>query len=178
MLNPLNAGTNREEFRAQREKSLGSLARKVGSRTPAYLYPLERAVQWGAAIPVLKQDNHEMQGPQASCAVEDGQGDGAKAATQARAKICLRLQISNHVRDLALFNLAIDNKLCGCDLGAACGKAALISVRGVNGRIITPVQSLLVGLREQAVRIFSQAWCRCGELKRPQQGQSGWYGVA
>jgi hypothetical protein len=61
MLNPLNAGTNREEFRAPREKSLGSLLRKVGSRTPAYLYPLERAVQWGAAIPVLKQDNHEMQ---------------------------------------------------------------------------------------------------------------------
>ena len=30
--------------------------------------------------------------------------------------IRVRLQISNRVRDLALFNLAIDSKLRGCDL--------------------------------------------------------------
>lgn len=30
--------------------------------------------------------------------------------------IRIRLQLSKHVRDLALFNLAIDSKLRGCDL--------------------------------------------------------------
>ncbi len=30
--------------------------------------------------------------------------------------IRIRLQINNHVRDLALFNLAIDSKLRACDL--------------------------------------------------------------
>ena len=30
--------------------------------------------------------------------------------------IRIRLQIANHIRDLALFNLAIDSKLRGCDL--------------------------------------------------------------
>jgi len=30
--------------------------------------------------------------------------------------IRIRLQLSNRIRDLALFNLAIDSKLRGCDL--------------------------------------------------------------
>ena len=30
--------------------------------------------------------------------------------------ICIRLQIDNNTKELALFNLAIDSKLRGCDL--------------------------------------------------------------
>lgn len=28
-----------------------------------------------------------------------------------------RLELASYLRDLALFNVAIDSKLCGCDLG-------------------------------------------------------------
>lgn len=31
--------------------------------------------------------------------------------------IRIRLQLNKAVRDMELFNLAIDSKLCGCDLG-------------------------------------------------------------
>lgn len=50
--------------------------------------------------------------------MEQGQGTGQKPPHKPRGvwAIRLRLQISNRVRDLALFNLAIDSKLRGYDL--------------------------------------------------------------
>lgn len=43
--------------------------------------------------------------------------------------IRVRLQISNRVRDLALFNLAIDSKLRGCDLFTFASKTSCRTIR-------------------------------------------------
>src|SRR6267378_8513642 len=57
--------------------------------------------------------------PQAS-ALEQGQGDWgeAAAATKHVWSIRTKLQIEGRARDLAMFNLAIDSKLRGCDVVA------------------------------------------------------------
>jgi hypothetical protein len=50
--------------------------------------------------------------------LEQGQVNGRKAA--ASTKTCLvnphKLQVEGRIRDLAMFNVAIDNKLRGCDV--------------------------------------------------------------
>jgi len=81
--------------------------------------------------------------------------------------IRVRLQISNRVRDLALFNLAIDSKLRGCDLvhlrvedvmqGDQVRTRALVSQRKTGA----PVQ---FEITEQA-RAAVAAWVRGKELK-------------
>jgi integrase len=81
--------------------------------------------------------------------------------------IRVRLQISNRVRDLALFNLAIDSKLRGCDLvhlrvedvmqGDQVRTRALISQRKTGA----PVQ---FEITEQA-RAAVAAWVRGKDLK-------------
>lgn len=43
--------------------------------------------------------------------------------------ICIRLQIQERLRDLAMFNLAIDSKLRGCDLVALRVDEVLLSGR-------------------------------------------------
>jgi integrase len=52
--------------------------------------------------------------------VEQGQAHRSQAATSAGARVVIRakLQLERRTRDLALFNLAIDSKLRGCDLVA------------------------------------------------------------
>jgi integrase len=52
--------------------------------------------------------------------VEQAKADGGKAtaATQTRLSIRTKLQIEGRTRDLAMFNLAIDSKLRGCDVVA------------------------------------------------------------
>jgi hypothetical protein len=52
--------------------------------------------------------------------VEQGQADGCEAALQASHvwSIRTKLQLEARTRDLALFNLAIDSKLRGCDFVA------------------------------------------------------------
>lgn len=81
--------------------------------------------------------------------------------------IRVRLQISNRVRDLALFNLAIDSKLRGCDLvhlrvedviqGDQVRTRALVSQRKTGA----PVQ---FEITEQA-RAAIAAWVRGKDLK-------------
>ena len=81
--------------------------------------------------------------------------------------IRVRLQISNRVRDLALFNLAIDSKLRGCDLvhlrvedvmqGDQVRTRALVSQRKTRA----PVQ---FEITEQA-RAAVAAWVRGKDLK-------------
>jgi hypothetical protein len=53
-------------------------------------------------------------------ALEQGQADRCKAATTASHvwSIRTKLQLEKRTRDLALFNLAIDSKLRGCDVVA------------------------------------------------------------
>jgi hypothetical protein len=52
--------------------------------------------------------------------MEQGQTDRSQAAATAEACLVLRakLQIDGRLRDLAMFNLAIDSKLRGCDVVA------------------------------------------------------------
>ena len=52
--------------------------------------------------------------------LEQGQAHWPEAAAAARARVVIRakLQLERRTRDLALFNLAIDSKLRGCDLVA------------------------------------------------------------
>lgn len=81
--------------------------------------------------------------------------------------IRVRLQIANRVRDLALFNLAIDSKLRGCDLvhlrvedviqGDQVRTRALVSKRKTGA----PVQ---FEITEQA-RAAVAAWVRGKDLK-------------
>ena len=76
--------------------------------------------------------------------------------------IRVRLQLSGSVRDLALFNLAIDSKLRGCDLvslrlkdvshGMAIGKRAIVLQRK-TGR---PVQFELTDLTRASVAEWAQ----------------------
>ena len=56
-------------------------------------------------------------------AVEQGQADWSKAAAAPKHvwSIRTKLQIEGRTRDLAMFNLAIDSKLRGCDVVAAVG---------------------------------------------------------
>jgi hypothetical protein len=50
--------------------------------------------------------------------LEQREADWAKAAALAKARLAIRtrLQLTGKSRDLALFNLAIDSKLGGCDV--------------------------------------------------------------
>ena len=52
--------------------------------------------------------------------MEQGQAYRSKAAASAKTRLSIRtkLQIENRMRDLAMFNLAIDSKLRGCDVVA------------------------------------------------------------
>jgi hypothetical protein len=50
--------------------------------------------------------------------------------------IRIRLQVANKSRDLALFNLALDSKLRGCDL-VALRVSDLVSASGVRSRVMT-----------------------------------------
>lgn len=44
-----------------------------------------------------------------------------------------RLELAGNLRDLALFNVAIDSKLRGCDLVALTGTLRQIRISGVQG---------------------------------------------
>lgn len=52
------------------------------------------------------------------CPLEQGQASWPEAPAQVEGHLAItvRLQLSHKVRDLALFNLAIDSKLCACNL--------------------------------------------------------------
>lgn len=49
--------------------------------------------------------------------------------------LCTRLQIANRVRDLAMFNLAIDSKLRGCDLVTLSGRTLGV-LRSSNSEVV------------------------------------------
>jgi integrase len=51
-------------------------------------------------------------------ALEQGQADRSPAATQTEARSVDRLVVDGRIRDLAMFNLAIDSKLRGRDVVA------------------------------------------------------------
>ena len=84
--------------------------------------------------------------------------------------IRVRLQLAKRPRDLALFNLAIDSKLRGCDLvrlrvcdvahGSRVGSRATI-VQRKTGR---PVQFEITGQTREAIA----AWIECGRLRDDQ----------
>jgi hypothetical protein len=56
--------------------------------------------------------------------MEQGKGDRSEAATRPKRVWLIRtkLQIEGRTRDLAIFNLAIDRKLRGCDVVAITGR--------------------------------------------------------
>ena len=85
--------------------------------------------------------------------------------------IRVRLQVANRVRDLALFDLALDSKLRGCDL-VRLRVSDLVSVSGVKRRVLIlqrktgrPVQ---FEVTEQARRSIG-AW-----VERKQLGSDDW----
>jgi len=51
-------------------------------------------------------------------ALEQGQADRGKAAAATKTRFVRSSQIEGRARDLAMFNLAIDSKLRGCDVVA------------------------------------------------------------
>ena len=58
--------------------------------------------------------------PRSQHPLEQGQAHRRKAATATKACLSIRtkLQVEERIRDLALFNVAIDSKLRGCDVVA------------------------------------------------------------
>jgi integrase len=98
---------------------------------PCHCAPFSHGTVWGRKRPPLLSQathrrstveppsrgfNHEEQTPQGP--LEQGQAGRAKGATQAQGALGHKgkVQLSGHTRNLALFNLAIDSKLRGCDL--------------------------------------------------------------
>lgn len=115
---------------ALREKSIADLLTKgdVARRATGVVVGLRACgqVRFGAPFPILHQrrtkmetQTHITQTPGKSFTPwNKGEVTGQKPPLKPREvwAIRVRLQISNRVRDLALFNLAIDSKLRGCDL--------------------------------------------------------------
>lgn len=78
--------------------------------------------------------------------------------------IRVRLQLRNNLRDLALFNLAIDSKLRVCDLLALrVGEANHVNSRAVvmQRKTRRPVQFEITEITRDAL----QAWTRCAGLR-------------
>ena len=84
--------------------------------------------------------------------------------------IRIHLQIANEVRDLALFNLAIDSKLRGCDLvqlkvrDVACAGKALKRTTILQQKTSQPVKFELTDQTREAV----EAWIAKAELTAEQ----------
>jgi integrase len=80
--------------------------------------------------------------------------------------IRVRLQIARRVRDLALFDLALDSKLRGCDL-MRLRVSDLLSVAGVKRRVVIIQQktgrAVQFEVTEQARRSIA-AWVECRRL--------------
>lgn len=85
--------------------------------------------------------------------------------------IRLRLELAGRVRDLALFNLALDSKLCGCDLvrlrvaDIVHGESVMPRATVIQHKTARPVRFELTEPTREAVR----GWLlttRSGEIRR------------
>jgi integrase len=114
--------------------------------------------------------------------LEQREADWAKAAALAKARLVIRtrLQLTGKSRDLALFNLAIDSKLRGCDVVAL--KAEDVAPAGyATDRAIVrqrktgrPVKFELTDQTRQSIDDYlKNRWKRTGEFLFPSRQRPG-----
>lgn len=85
--------------------------------------------------------------------------------------IRIRLELENNVRDLALFNLALDSKLRGCDLvklrvsDLAYGQSVMSRAHVIQQKTNTPVQfEITKGTRESIQNWINKAKLKSGDF--------------
>lgn len=91
--------------------------------------------------------------------------------------IRVRLQIANRVRDLALFNLAIDSKLRGCDLVSEATPPPPIDEAAAE-RFVNMVATAVGYMRDRGVRVCNISWGFTVEAVEGSLAQNGLEGDA